>query len=438
METPAAVATPTRTRYGIIWFGIALASIQYIDRICISKASKPISENLHLDKDQMSWVFAAFGYAYALFEIPTGWMGDKFGTRRTLLRVVLWWSFFTMLTGWAWGFVSMLVIRFLFGMGEAGCFPNLTRAFSTWLRPEEKARAQAILWLAARWAGAVTPLLVLYVLRWVNWKYQYAFALFGVLGVIWAFFFARWYRDTPAEHPGVNPAERALLAGNPVVARHEAVPWGIFLRSKTTWLLWIQYFCLSYCWYFYVTWLSTYLDENFPKVSEVQRAMLAGVPLFAGGFGNLIARSLMTRLEKSTGSLVKTRRILGFCGFALAGIVFFLPARVQHNPLLVMTAMGLASLFGDLSMPCSWGACMSVGGKFAGTFSGSMNMMGNLGGALSPLAFNWIAKHSDRGWAMAFDVSAVVYVLGAFCWLFLDPATPIIPEEKKPAPVAAA
>src|SRR5258706_11030572 len=122
MAAEAVPLAPTRARYGIIWFGIALASIQYIDRICISKASRPISDALHLDKDQMGWVFAAFGYAYALFEIPTGWMGDKFGTRQTLLRVVLWWSFFTILTGWAWGFVSLIVIRFLFGMGEAGCF----------------------------------------------------------------------------------------------------------------------------------------------------------------------------------------------------------------------------------------------------------------------------------------------------------------------------
>jgi hypothetical protein len=144
----------------------------------------------------------------------------------------------------------------------------------------------------------------------------------------------------------------------------------------------------------------------------------------------------MGRLEKRTGSLVRARRILGFTGFALAGLVFFLPARVQ-NPMMVMSAMGLASLFGDLSMPCSWGACMSVGGKFAGTFSGSMNMMGNLGGALSPLAFNWIAKHSDRGWAAAFDVSAVVYLMGAVCWLFIDPVTPLTQDEKPPAPAPA-
>ena len=425
--TNAPVAEPTRTRFGIIWFGIALAAIQYIDRICISKTAGPIRDSLHLTKDEMSWVFAAFGYAYALFEIPTGWLGDKHGTRKTLLRVVLWWSFFTALTGWAWGFVSLIVIRFLFGMGEAGCFPNLTRAFTTWLRPEEKARAQAVLWLAARLGGAFTPLLVVLVLKVVYWKT--AFVIFGGLGVVWAFFFFRWFRDDPRDHPGVNQAERALLAGNPAVARHDSVPWKAFVRSKTTWLLWAQYFFLSYCWYFYVTWLSTFLDEKYPGVGDVQRALLAGVPLFGGAFGNLIARYLMGALEKRTGSLIRTRRILGFCGFACAALVFLLPARVD-NPVLVMAAMGLASLFGDISMPCSWGACMDVGGKFAGTYSGAMNMMGNLGGALSPLAFNWIASHSSRGWAAAFDVSAGVYFLGAICWLFIDPVTPLGDEKK--------
>src|SRR6185436_2897475 len=151
---------PTRARYKVILFGVVLAAIQYVDRICISKAAPFIQKDLVLSKDEMSWIFTAFTVAYALFEIPTGLMGDKFGPRKTLVRVVLWWSFFTMATGWMWSKVSMFVCRFLFGAGEAGCFPNLTRAFSTWLQPGEKVRAQAILWMFARLGGAVTPLLV--------------------------------------------------------------------------------------------------------------------------------------------------------------------------------------------------------------------------------------------------------------------------------------
>jgi MFS transporter, ACS family, glucarate transporter len=427
---------PTRARHKVIIFGVFLAAIQYIDRICISKAAPLISKDLHLSSQDMSYIFSAFTVAYALFEIPTGWMGDKFGTRKTLVRVVLWWSFFTMATGWMWNKASMFVCRFLFGAGEAGCFPNLTRAFSTWLQPSEKVRAQAILWMFARLGGAVTPLLVTILLRQMSWKT--AFFLFGWLGVIWAIFFWRWFRDDPKEHPQVNQAERALLANNPAVARHDPVPWGRFLASATPWLLWLQYACFSYCWYFYVTWLNTFLDKKYPGVSEIHRAMLAGVPLFCGAFGNLASSIILPRLQKWSGTVLRTRRILGVAGLGAAALCFLIPSRAIENPVLVMMAMGAASFFGDLTMPCSWGTCMDVGGKFAGTFSGSMNMMGNLGGALSPVVFDAISK-TKGGWALAFDVSAGVYFLAALCWLFIDPVTPLdknagAPEESHGAP----
>ncbi len=249
--------------------------------------------------------------------------------------------------------------------------------------------------------------------------------------MVWAVFFFRWFRDDPREHPRVNAAERALLAGNPAVARHDAVPWKAFLASRTTWLLWAQYFFFSYCWYFYVTWLPTFLRNTYGSTTgKYALALLAGIPLFGGGFGNLIAGFLTARLAKATGSLARARRILASTGFALAGVVFLFPAHLQH-PALIMLAMGLASLLGDLSMPCSWGACMDVGGKFAGTYSGAMNMMGNLGGALAPAAIGHILKMTNRNWELAFDLSAGAYLVAALCWLFIDPVTPLAPGEER-------
>ena len=165
----------------MVVFAIILAIIQYIDRVAISQAAPLISKDLGLDKAQMAWVFAAFTMAYAAFEIPTGYWGDKMGARRVLIRVVLWWSFFTAATGWVWSFWSLFVVRFLFGAGEAGCFPNIARAFNRWLPRDERVRAQGILWMSARWGGAVAPLLLVLVLQYVNWRR--AFELFAVLGV---------------------------------------------------------------------------------------------------------------------------------------------------------------------------------------------------------------------------------------------------------------
>src|SRR5579863_4764860 len=142
---------PTRVRYWVIVFAVALAVITYIDRVCISQAAGSIQHELGLSKVQMGWIFTAFGLAYALFEMPGGYLGDWMGPRKVLMRIVIWWSFFTAATGWAWNFSSIVVTRFLFGAGEAGCFPNVTKAFSTWLPQEEKERAQSIMWLSARW-----------------------------------------------------------------------------------------------------------------------------------------------------------------------------------------------------------------------------------------------------------------------------------------------
>jgi ACS family glucarate transporter-like MFS transporter len=427
---------PTRARYGVVLFAVALAVVQYIDRICISKTGPTIQKDLHLDDVEMGYVFGAFTLAYALFEIPTGWLGDRFGPRKILVRVCLWWSFFTAATGWAWNYGSMVVIRFLFGIGEAGCFPNITKAFSTWLRPEEKVRAQSILWLCARWGGAITPLLVVAVLKLDFMTWRRAFMFFGTLGILWAIFFYRWFRDDPRDHPSVNEAERDLLASNRALgSTHEAVPWKGFASSKTAWLLWAQYFCLSYSWYFYITWLPKYMKE-VRDLDLTKGALLAGLPLFCGGFGSLLAGFAVTPLARWTGSMIRARRLLARTGFYAAAALLIASYHIEH-PVLAMVTMGLAGFFNDMVMPGAWGACMDVGGKFAGTFSGSMNMMGNLGGALGPVAVGYILKETYKCWGVTFYLSAAIYLLGGLCWLYLDPVTPLTQDEKQPAAAPA-
>jgi MFS family permease len=196
------MSRPTRVRYGVVGFAVALAVIQYVDRVCISQAAPLVSEDLGLSPRQMGYVFSAFTLAYALFEIPGGYLGDRIGPRKVLLRIVLWWSFFTVATGWAWSWLSLVTTRFLFGAGEAGCFPNLAKALHRWLPPDERTRAQGLLWMSARWGGAATPLLVYFALQHVHWRT--AFLLFGLLGVAWAAAFFAWFSaalSAPAPSP---------------------------------------------------------------------------------------------------------------------------------------------------------------------------------------------------------------------------------------------
>src|SRR6266700_2186166 len=276
---------PTHGRHWVVVFGMTLAILSYIDRVCIAQAAPLISRDLGLGKVQMGTVLSVFLLSYGLFEIPGGWYGDWVGARKGLLRIVLGWSVFTALTGWAWGFVSLVVIRFLFGVAEAGCFPIIAKSFTTWLPRRERTRAQGFLWMAARWGGAFTPLLVVLVLKYVHWRLS--FLLFGSLGVVWAFVFYQWYRDSPREHQGVNAAELALL--NDVETHssvHSNVPWRKLLASRSVKLLALQYYFLSFSWYFYLTWLPTFLQEHY-KLSATQSAKYAVFPLLFNGIGSL-------------------------------------------------------------------------------------------------------------------------------------------------------
>ncbi len=412
---------PTRVRYWVIVFAVTLAVITYIDRVCISQAAPLMSRDLGLDKVQMGGAFTAFGIAYALFEIPGGFLGDWLGARRVLMRVVMWWSFFTAATGWVTSHMTLVVTRFLFGAGEAGCFPNVTKMFTAWLPQRERVRAQGIMWMSARWGGAFTPLLVVWVLKYMSWRR--AFELFGAAGIVWAIWFFVWFRDKPRDNKKLNAAERKLLEGSDELAGgHADVPWGRFFRSRTVWFLCLQYACLSYGWYFYITWLPTYLQEA-RGLDIAKSAVLAILPLGLGGLGSLFGGFLAGFLERRIGTKL-TRRRMAYVGFSGATGLLILSTNLQ-DPVWAMIAMGMASFSNDLVMPGSWGACMDVGGKFAGTLSGAMNMLGNLGGAFSPLAIGYMLRETGNNWTITFYVSAAIYFAGAFFWRFLDPVTPL-------------
>ena len=418
----AAGQRPTRVRYGVILFSITLAILAYIDRACISMAAPIISKDLHLDTVQMGWVFFIFALAYALLEVPGGWMGDWLGPKKMLVRIVLWWSFFTAATGWAWSYVSLLVTRFLFGMGEAGCFPNLAKAMTIWLPQPERVRAQGLMWTFARWGGAFTPPLMALAFQYVSWRR--AFGLFGIIGVVWCAVFLVLFKDNPREHKGVNAAELALIEGSGrITSGHPHVPWWKLVSSRTVWMLWVQYFLISYPFYFYLTWLPTYLMKG-RQLNFEQASRFAIFPLLFAGAGCLVSGMISARVARWTGSVSRARRALGTAGFFVAGLFVLLHIQIQA-PFLAMLALGIATFFHDLTTPGAWGACMDVGGKYAGTLSGSMNMMGNFGSMLSPVAIGYILKYTGNNWNICLYSVAAAYLLGTFCWPLMDPVTPL-------------
>jgi MFS transporter, ACS family, glucarate transporter len=231
----------------------------------------------------------------------------------------------------------------------------------------------------------------------------------------------------------VNAAELAQLDGADCNApSHSQIPWGRLLASPTVWMLWLQYFCMSYGWYFYITWLPTYLREA-RHVSLEKGALLSGMPLFFGGIGCFVGGWAAKRLARNSGNVRLARRVVAVTGLAAAGVMLIVATRI-NDPVFAMIALGLASFSNDLAMAPDWAACMDVGGRFAGSLSGSMNMMGNLGGAVGPVVVGYILESTKisatapptlEGWTRAFLVAAAIYFVGAIAWVFIDPVTPL-------------
>lgn len=401
---------PSRTRFGVVALAISLAILSYMQRVAISEAALPIARDFHITKKELGFVFGAFGLSYALFEIPMGLLGDRLGSRRVLAQIVIAWSFMTAMTGAAWNFASLCVIRFLFGAGEAGCFPNLTRMLTVWLPARERGIAQGFMWAFTRWGGAVTPPLALLFITLFGWRS--AFVIFASLGIIWSLAFIYWFRDDPATHRGVNHAELELLQKSRRLVTHqpEEVHWFSLLLTRQILALVLQYFCFSYVWYFYVTWLPTYLREARGQ-SPQQTATLSMLPLLFGGFGAL------------TGGIIPNcvpRRLIAFYGFLGTCILLFAFPHVR-SVLPAMFVMGMASFCSDVTMPISWDACAQIGGPHTATVAAAMNMLGNLAGFVAPVVGGLILERTGGNWNRLIYTMVAAAGVSSLCWIYLDP-----------------
>ena len=400
---------PTHARYWVVGFALALAMIMYIQRVAISAAAPYITAEFHLTDTQMGWVFGIFGLSYALFEIPMGLWGDKLGVRRVLSQLVLLWSLCLALTGWVWNLTSLLTMRFLFGAGEAGCFPNLTRMLSAWLPVGERVKAQGLMWAFGRWGGALAPPVALFVIQ--NFGWRIGFGLLALLGAAWVAAFLPWFRNDPAEHKGVNKAELTLLEDSRSLVLHDhGMPWYRLLLQKDIALLGLQYFAFSYTWYFYVTWLPTWLQRAH-GLTKLETAGYAMLPLLLGGIGSIVSGMLPLSIPR------KWVAIAGFCSTGI--LILIIPAVPDVK--LAMALMGLASFSSDLTMPISWNTCVEIGKQYTATVASTMNMLGNFAGFVAPPLGGFILDHTGQNWnTVLYTMSAAAFVSAA-CWFFLEP-----------------
>src|SRR5687768_10639209 len=407
----------------VLGFAFALTAITYLDRICISAAAPFIMRDLSLTALEMSFVFSAFTLAYSLFEVPSGWLGDVRGPHRVLTRIVVWWSLFTMATAFAQGFRSLLVIRFLFGAGEAGAFPNMARSLSRWFPRRERGRANGVMLLGSRVGGMISVPLALLVISW--WGWRVSFVVFGLTGVVWAIAWQAWYRDRPEEHPAISLAEVAWIQQDDPTSRAPvATPWRALFRSRNLYAICAMYFAFGYVLYFYFTWLPTYLIQEL-GFSPLAGGAFAALPFFLAGLADVAGGFLTDRLSHRFG-LKAGRCYLGCTAFVTCGALLF-TSTLAEGAVTKALLLALALASADFGLSAAWAVSLDIAPDHGGVMTGWMNTFGNLGGLFGPIMVGY-AIDRWQSWTIPFYIAAAIYVAGAVAWLAIDPSRTLVKE----------
>ena len=402
---------------------VLISVVTFLDRINITMASQDIMTELGLSESQWGWVLSVFTISYGLMQVPLGVWGDKRGYRLVLALIVLWWSLFTGLTGLAWSFGSLLVIRFMFGIGEAGSYPCMTGVVVKWYKQHETSTAQGYIWAASRMGGALTPFIVLPVLTLLGW--HWAFYLLAALGVVWAAGWYFWFRDKPAEVKGISDEELATLP-EPIKKSEEkvAIPWRKMMQNRQFWLILAMYFFYAWGSWFFFSW--------FPRFMEVGRGFdkseltyVIAIPFVMSMVGNIAGGYLSSKLSLKYGLKVG-RRLLGVGGLAVSALFMFLAAFIPGK-MEVFVFLSLAFGVIDLMLPSAWAICSDIGGRYSGAVSGAMNTAGNIGGFVCATAFGYLIEATGNYNVPLFVITAML-VISAVLFLSINPTKKLVEE----------
>lgn len=395
-----------------------LLVITYLDRVCIAVAGPRMQEALHLGPVEWGWVTGVFTISYAAFEIPGGALGDRLGPRRVLTRIVLWWSFFTSLTGFVSNYFVLLATRFCFGMGEAGAYPNAGVVISRWFPFSQRTSAWGIGMMASQIGGAVAPLLVVPIQMRYGWRAS--FYVFGFLGVGWAIAWYKWFRDFPQEMPAVSRQEVAEIGSS--VQPHKALPFTVAVRSGNLWGLMTMAGSYGYTLYFFQSWFPTYLvkGRGFSETGLLLSSLPFIVGACANGCGGFTSDALVRRFGLKWG-----RRSLGIAGLGSAALLLT-AAMLTDQKLWTLIFLSLSYGAITLQQPGVLGVCLDVGGKYAGAVTGAMNMATFVAAFLSSVAYGYIVK--SYGYDAPFIPMIVLLVISASIWLTIDASREVAPE----------
>jgi MFS transporter, ACS family, glucarate transporter len=404
-----------KKRFQVLFALSLLSVITFLDRISISVASPKIMADLDISKEQLGWVLGIFALAYGGFEVPTGLLGDRHGAKKILIRVVLWWSAFTVMTGLAGGFVSLLVVRFLFGMGEAGAYPNSSIVLSKWFPAIERARGQAWIWSASRIGGAITPFFVIPIQTHFGWRAS--FFCLGLLGLIWAIWWKFWFKEEPRDMKGISPEELNLIeTQRNLPESHSNFSWRIF-RDTNLLLLMAMYYCYASGAFFFQAWLPTYLQKG-RGLDDHQMSVITSFSFVLGAIGCLAGGFVCDYLVKILGPRWG-RASVALTGLGLSGVFMLVSVfTADLNIATILLSAGLGLM--DFTIPASWSTAMDIGGKNAGTITGAMNTAGLAGGTINTISFGYLVSAFGNNYNAPVILLAILLILGSLLWLKID------------------
>lgn len=402
-----------KKRHAVVGLLAALSVITFLDRMAIAVTGPSIQKDLGISTEQWGWVLGSYVIAYALFEIPSGAMGDARGYRRELTRITIWWSFFTAITALCRNFWQLTGARFLFGLGAAGAYPNMTGVLYRWLPAQERARGQGVIWAASRFGGALAPLLLVPINRYLGW--HGVFIVLGAVGFCWAIAWRGWFRDIPAEQPGIT-AEEVAEIGSDEGAGHLGTPWKRLLALPQLWLIALAYFFYAFGSWFFFGWFPTWMVKS-AGFTVAEMGVYGSIPFLLGVVGNLAGGVLCDRLAKRIGIRRAYRLIAASCLTVTAALLVALSLAVSK--IAVVMLAGSAFMVMDLMLPAAWAMCMAIGGRYGGTASGVMNTAGNIGGFVCSIAFGYVVAATGN-YALPLQGVAAMVLVAAGIFTLID------------------
>ena len=422
----------SRVRYWVLVLTFLTPFVMYMDRVCMGAATPTIMREFHLSKITMGWSASAFTWAYALFQVPGGWMADRFGPRLVLAGAMAWWSAFTAATGLSFNAASLASARFSLGIGEAGAFPANARSLVRWLPASQRGFGQGFQHAGARFGAAITPMFVVYMILHTGWRV--VFYLFGIFGALWAIAFYIYYRDYPQDHKGCNDAELEILKGSGFGVKPKAkrsVPWRLILRSRDLWFLSTMYFCYGWVLWIYLQWLPTYLVEA-RHFTQVKMGVAASLPLFAATLTNVLGGWASDKMAHTMNNLRRGRLMVSMIGFAVAGLAL-IPGVLAQDVGMAVFCLTLAMAGLELTVAVSWAMALDIGGDFSGSVAAVMNTLGNIGGAASAVATGYLATR--LGWTWAFLIASFMCLTAILLSTQIDPSRSAVVEPEPAVPL---